>query len=130
MLLIFKGIHAPPEAIVFVCQKSLFIDEALERLAYQLLALPNVAEYFIPHCEEPTVYPNICLAERLNFPNEASFLRMDNVETCGRLHQQQGSHGIAPAEGIQHCGQGYVAETVTIVREKHFFILYIGFDGL
>src|SRR5947208_9602425 len=82
VLLIFKGIHALPEAIVFVCQKSLFIDEALERLAYQLLALPNVAEYFIPHCEETTVYSNICLVERLNFPNVTAFLSLYNVDIC------------------------------------------------
>src|SRR5271154_2596207 len=55
---------------------------------------------------------------------------MDDVETPGRLHQQQRSNGFAPPECVEHGGKRDIAQSVSIVREKHLLALHVGFYGL
>ena len=43
-LLVLKSVHALPKAVVLVRQQSLFLDQALERFAYQFFARLNVPE--------------------------------------------------------------------------------------
>ncbi len=63
------------------------------------------------HCQKPFI------------GNQAILADGDNVKARGRLHQKKGGHRGTAAELFDHGGKRNIAQTVTIVGQKHLFAL-------
>src|SRR5271168_3157336 len=89
-----------------------------------------MTENLIAHSEESTVDPNIGSGYRTNLPHRSFRPRINNVKTRGRLHQQQRGNSITLPECVEHPWKRHIAQSVSIVSEKHLFTLHVGLYGL
>ena len=93
-LLLPKGVHARPEAIVFVGEEPPLCGQPPERLLYELVAVVQVLEDPISEGKEAAVYPYSAIADVLDAPHAAAVVDLHHAEAARRRDAREGRHRV------------------------------------
>src|SRR5438874_1982614 len=132
LLLILKGIHTRPEAIVGIADQLFLLQQPLERFANQFLSLLYIVEDAFLENEEAAVDPDRAVVYGINSHDQIGFVLLKRNQMIAEVRPDTDETGnfILLMKMVELLRQRKVSEAVTIVGQKFVFSVQIFFDSL
>src|SRR5579863_3902011 len=112
-----------PEMVVPITDQLILLDQSLEGLDNQFLALVDVLKHFAPKNKVASVNGEVRVSY-IFYPLDTIFPSDRNHrETLRRLHTDKARHLSALLKEIDHFRKGQIGKNVRIVRQEIFFFL-------
>src|ERR1051325_5197565 len=125
VLFVLEGIHRGGESIVRIREELVGLDEAFERLLYQLFAGTHVVEYLSTKKKKTAGDSQISLHHRLDFTNGSIRVRRHSVKAEIGSHAYEVCDLATVYEPFDDRREMHIGEPVSIVGEKNVLVAQI-----
>src|SRR5689334_6104740 len=104
------------------------LDQAVERLEHELLALLDEVEDLLAEDEEAAIDPDVGLLAGTDALHRSRLVELCEMKADRRMNRDEAGDLAALLEALDHLRQGSVGQAVAVIGEEHLLVLDEMFD--
>src|SRR6266568_1134933 len=127
LLLIFKGIHGGPEAVIRVTNQLLFVDKPLKRPVDKFLFFADVIEDFVFEDKKASIDAHSAIVDGMNPRDQVAIALMQRDHVIAEVRpdrKKTGSFSLL-SKVVQLLWKRQVSEAITVVGKEFFFAFQV-----